>query len=524
VKVLAAQINPIVGDVEGNGGKVVAALRRAKEKGAEMVLFPELTLSGYFPEDLLLDNDFLEAIEKKLEAIVPETKGLFVALGLPRKSGKEKPLYNSAAILIDGRLVGYKNKTLLPTYDVFDERRYFQPDAEAKVWEYKGLKIGVAICEDVWPNYDIDPVHLLKEKKPDLLLNLSGSPYSFKRHETRLSIFEKAAKTLQCPVLFCNQVGANDQIIYDGHSFCLDGKGNVGEVAKGFEEDDLLIDLSHLKKSARKEASPISDLYSALVLGLSDYMHKQGFKKALIGLSGGIDSALVACIAKDALGAKNVTAVALPSRYSSKESLEDAEHLANILGIELKQISIEPIFEDYLRLLDPKDVAQENLQTRIRATILMTLSNQTGSLLLNTSNKSEIAMGYCTLYGDMAGAISVLQDVFKLQVYELAEYVKIIPRRIVEKVPSAELKEGQTDSDTLPKYEILDPILEDYLERNLTPVEIAKKRKHPLHFVQDIIHKVHLAEYKRRQAPMGLRVSLKAFDKGRIVPIVQKFR
>ena len=539
MRVLAAQINPTIGDLEGNTRKIIDALRRAREKRIEIVLFPELTICGYFPDDLLLDRSFIDAISKKLDAIRPETKGLFAVVGLPRwnPSGNEKPLFNSAAIFADGKLLGFKDKTLLPTYDVFDERRYFEPGGDELIWEYQGKKIAVTICEDVWQHskaldgytdYQRDPVEELKSKRPDLVLNLSGSPYYFQRKDVRLKVFQEVAKTLHCPVVFCNQVGANDQLVFDGHSLHIDEKGRLIQMAKGFAEDDLIADLKGGPKAIQAE-SPIHDLYSALVLGVHDYFHKQGFKKGLVGLSGGIDSALVLCIAKDALGAKNVLAVTMPSRYSSKGSVDDSVELAKILGVELIKLPIEAIFKEYLGLLEPmfKGLApnetEENLQTRIRGMILMAFSNKFGHILLNTGNKSEMAMGYCTLYGDMAGGLGVLHDVTKLQVYKLAEYIGVIPEAILKKVPSAELKENQVDMDVLPPFEILDPILEDYIENRLTTEEIALKRKQPVEFVRGIIHKIHLAEYKRRQAPIGIRVTEKAFSKGRIVPIVQKW-
>jgi len=535
MRILAAQINPTIGDLEGNTRLVLDALRRAKQKKVDVVLFPELTLSGYFPDDLLLDPTFIDAIAEKLEVILPETKGLFVAVGLPRwnPSRKEKPLYNSVAVFADGKLLGFKNKTLLPTYDVFDERRYFEPDEEQQIWEYNGKRIAITICEDVWQHsgtvgdtsYRFDPVLQLKAKKPDLVLNLSGSPYYFERTDVRLSVFQAVAKTLHCPVVLCNQVGANDQLVFDGHSLYIDARGDLIQVAKGFAEDDFLVDLEAPKTSCPVPENGIKDLYSALVLGVRDYFHKQGFNKAILGLSGGIDSALVACIAKDALGVSNLLAITMPSRFSSKGSIDDSAHLAKILGIELRTVSIESLFKEYLHLLGPLcDLAKENLQPRIRGMILMAYSNETGALLLNTGNKSEMAMGYCTLYGDMAGALGVLHDVTKLQVYKLAEYVGVIPEAIIKKVPSAELKENQTDFDTLPSYEVLDPIIEDYIEERLSVEEIAKRRGQSIEFVRDLVHKIHLAEYKRRQAPIGIRVTQKAFSKGRIVPIVQKWK
>ncbi len=544
MKVLAAQINPTIGDLGGNTRKILDALDRARKKKADIVLFPELTLSGYFPDDLLLDPSFIEAVNKQLELIEPATAGLFAVVGLPRwnPNRKEKPLYNSAAVFADGKLLGYKNKALLPTYDVFDERRYFEPGVEEPIWEYLGHRIAVTICEDVWQHsravgytsYRADPILELKKQRPDLLLNLSGSPYYFNRKDQRLSIFQAVARTLHCPLVFCNQVGANDQLIFDGHSFYLDEKGELIQIAKGFAEDDLLIDLNPKACPCKWPENGIKDLYAALVLGVRDYLHKQGFKKGILGLSGGIDSALLACIAKAALGAENVLALSLPSRYSSAGSVSDAEQLAKNLGVALRKISIDSIFQSYLDLLEPMfenrlfDVTEENLQSRIRGMILMAFSNKFGSILLNAGNKSEMAMGYTTLYGDMAGGLGVLHDVTKLHIYRLAAYVnreqEIIPQQIIDKAPSAELKENQTDFETLPRYEVLDPVIEDYIEERLSPEEIASKRNLPLEFVLDLTGKMHLAEYKRRQAPIGIRVTQKAFSKGRIVPIVQKWR
>jgi NAD+ synthase (glutamine-hydrolysing) len=544
MKVFAAQINPTIGDLKKNTAKVLAALERAKKAKAEIVIFPELTLSGYFPDDLLLDPTFIDACAAKLEEIRPKTTGLFVCVGLPRKneSGKEKPLHNSVAVFSDGKLLGFKDKTLLPTYDVFDERRYFEPGRDEPIWEFRGKKIAVTICEDVWQHsgtvgythYRSDPVLELKKKRPDLLLNLSGSPYYFNRKDVRLSVFRSVATTLGCPVVLVNQVGVNDQLVFDGHSLHLNAKGELIQIAKGFAEDDLIVDLGKHSAPCPLPENGIKDLHSALVLGVRDYFHKQGFKKAIIGLSGGIDSALVACIAADALGAENLLCLGLPSRYSSPTSLKDADALAKKLGVAFRVVSIDPLFQTYLDLLEPMfkgrpmDMTEENLQSRIRGMILMAFSNKEGSILLNTGNKSEMAMGYTTLYGDMAGGLGVLHDVNKLTIYKLAAYVnrerEVIPRAIIDKVPSAELKENQTDFETLPPYEILDPVIEDYIEEGLSAQKIAKKRDLPLKKVEEIVHKIHLAEYKRRQAPIGIRVTQKAFSKGRYVPIVQKWK
>ncbi len=531
MKIMVAQTNPTVGDIEGNTEKVLAALARARKEGAGAVLFSELTLSGYFPDDLLLEHRFIESIAAKIPLIAEATKGLFVVVGLPRKNetGTEKPLYNSAAVFADGKLLGFQNKTLLPTYDVFDERRFFEPGTEWPIWEYGGERIAITICEDVWhDHYRTDPVEQLRPHKPTVMLNLSGSPYSYRRLQARYPVFARAARQLECPVILCNQVGANDQIIFDGYSFCLNAKGECVAHAKGFVEDTLLVDLRHLPTPSPLPDEPTQDLYRALVLGVRDYFHKQGFSKALLGLSGGIDSSLVACIAAKALGAENVVAVGLPSRYSSEGSVTDAKELARILGIEWRQVEIESTFQRVLSIVEPffagkePDETEENLQTRIRGMILMAFANKEGRILLNTGNKSEMAMGYTTLYGDMAGGLGVLHDVTKLRVYELARFTKIIPQAILSKIPSAELRENQTDFDTLPPFEVLDPVIEDAIERLLSPEEIARKRGLDVEFVRALVARMYRAEFKRRQAPIGLRVTQKAFGKGRVVPIVQK--
>ncbi|MDP1609139.1 MAG: NAD+ synthase [Chlamydiales bacterium] len=543
MKLMAAQINPTIGDLAGNVKKIIDALQRAKKLVVDIVLFPELSVTGYPPEDLLLDPAFIAEAEAQLEVICPFTKGLLALIGLPRSNPRkgEKFLCNSAAVFRNGELIGFKDKTLLPTYDVFDERRYFEPGDEALLVEYLGWRVAVTICEDIWhsgalgyTNYEKNPVVSLKKERPDLLLNLSSSPYSFQRKEIRIDICKAAAKTLECPVVLCNQVGANDQLVFDGYSLHVNEKGELLHMAKGFVEEDLLIELDVHACPCSRIQNEMADLYGALVLGVRDYFHKQGFSKALIGLSGGIDSALVACIAKDALGPGCVKALALPSRFSSPASSFDAACLAKRLGIALQEVSIDSLFQHYLEVLQSEmqgeliDLVKENLQARIRAMLLMAHSNQEGALLLNTSNKSEVAMGYTTLYGDLCGGFAVISDLLKSRVYELCHFVnqqeEIIPQSILDKVPSAELRPHQTDLDSLPPYEILDPILEDYLEKQMSLEVISQTRNVPLPFVQDLIQKVHAAEYKRRQAPLGIRVTQKAFTKGRVVPVVQRWR
>jgi NAD+ synthase (glutamine-hydrolysing) len=543
MRVLAAQINPTIGDIVGNGQKILVSLDHARDLNADIVVFPELALSGYPPEDLLLDGGFIDALQKKLKEIAPATKGLMAAIGLPRwnESGIEKPLYNSAAVFQDGKLLGFHDKQLLPTYDVFDEMRFFQPGDQPSIFEHMGRRIAVTICEDLWQHshtvgytkYRNDPIKKLQEQEIDLVVNLSASPYHYRRDRMRIQAFSQSARSLQAPLILCNQVGANDQLVFDGHSFYLNADGGLLKIARGFAEDEMLVDLALKSSPAALPESGVKDLYDALVLGIRDYFSKQGFVKAVLGLSGGIDSALVACLATEALGAKQVLCLSLPSRFSSPESLIDAEILANRLGLLLRKISIEPIFTATIQTLHPYfakrawDVTEENIQARIRGQILMAFTNKFGGLLLTTGNKSEMAMGYMTIYGDMCGGLAPLSDVTKTHVYQLAQYInreqEIIPLSTLQKLPSPELKANESYLDTLPPYETLDPIIEDYIEERLSAEEIAKKRKLPLTFVQEIVLRIHRAEYKRRQAPIGLRVTSKAFSKGRNVPIVQRW-
>jgi len=543
MKVLVAQLNPTVGDMKGNTRKILDSIASGRKKGADIVLFSELALCGYPPEDLLLHPAFIDAQERYLEEIIQASHAIFVVVGTIRRNPKreEKALFNSAALICNKKLLGFADKQLLPTYDVFDERRYFEPGAPAKVWEYKNKRFGVLICEDIWQHagekyigytrYNKDPLQDLKEDRIDFLLNLSSSPFQFQKPLLRIDVCSKSCKTLKCPLILCCQVGGNDQLVFDGYSVHLDAKGDVQQIAKGFQEDEMLVDLAKPSSACPFVPDDMHDLYAALVLGVRDYLHKQGFKKGCLGLSGGIDSALVACIAVDALGRENVLALSMPSRYSSSGSKTDAQQLAKNLGLELKTISIEEMFRSALTTLGPhfkaqeEDVTEENVQARLRGLTLMALSNKFGYILLSTGNKSEMAMGYCTLYGDMAGGLSVISDVTKQQVYALCHWInrekKIIPQTIFDKPPSAELKENQKDSDTLPDYKVIDAVLQGYVEEFLSPEQIAQKYNLSLEQVQDLIHRIHLAEYKRRQAAPCIRVSKKAFRVGRRYPIVQ---
>jgi NAD+ synthase (glutamine-hydrolysing) len=538
MKVLIAQLDPTIGDFKGNAKKILKVL----EEKADIVLFPEMAICGYPPEDLVLHQDFVLASEKALEQIVAKSQGKMVVVGLVRRNlaKGEKPLFNSAAILQDGKVVGFYDKALLPTYDVFDERRYFEPGTKFPIWEWRGKKVGVLICEDIWQHagavgytdYATDPV--MKMQGVDVLLNLSASPYHYEKPDIRVKVCQKAAKTLKCPVLMSTQVGGNDQLVFDGYSSFVDKEGVLQKLGKGFEEDLIWVDLEAPSTRYAFSYDATADLYKALVLGTKDYFYKQRFSKAVIGLSGGIDSALTACIAVDALGKENVLGVALPSRFNQPSSLVDAKELAMNLGIRFEEIAIEELYATYLKKLmpyfqeKPFDTTEENLQARIRGMILMALSNKHGYLVLSTGNKSELALGFCTLYGDMAGGLAVIGDVTKGQVKQLCHFVnrekKIIPQSTIDKPPSAELKENQLDSDTLPDYGIIDAVLQSYEEDFLLPEEIAKRHKISREVVDDLIHRIHLAEYKRRQAAPGIRVSKKSFKVGRRYPIVQGWK
>lgn len=535
MRIFTAQLNPIIADIKGNASKIIEKIRQARKEKYAIILFPELILTGYPPEDFLLLPHFIEAVEAALNEIARETKDITAIVGTARRNfnKNEKPLFNSAAILQNGEILGYQDKTLLPTYDVFDERRYFEPTHDCKVWAIEGKRLAITICEDIWHGavYTKDPVVELKKQPIDVMLNLSASPFHVGKFFDRLHVCSRAAKELQCPVILCNQVGGNDSLIFDGHSLYVSKNGELLAMAKGFQEDDFVIDLEEAKEPISYKPQAIEELHDALILGLRDYFHKSGFKKACLGLSGGIDSALVAYLAKEALGSDNVLGIAMPSRYSSEGSITDAVELAHNLGIRYRHIPIEDPFKAYLELLTPyfedkqPDVTEENLQARIRGMILMAISNKLGYIVLSTGNKSELAMGYSTLYGDMCGGLGVISDVTKGQVYALSKWInrdrEIIPKNSIEKPPSAELRPNQKDSDSLPDYDIVDTVLKEYLENNQEAEEIYAKYNYPKDLVDSLIARIHNNEYKRRQSPPGLRVSEKAFSVGRRFPIVQ---
>lgn len=543
MRILVAQLNPTVGDFSGNLAKVLHAIEEGKKIQVDLVLTSELVLTGYPPDDFLLLSHFVKAAEDTLQKLLPATQGIGAIIGTIRQNEArlEKPLFNTAAILYDGKLIGFQDKTLLPTYDVFYERRYFEPAHGITPWRIGPYTLGVTICEDLWQHsgevkfttYACDPVKELNQYPLDALVNLSSSPFHVGKVSRRIRVVEKPAKTLQCPVILCNQVGGNDSLIFDGYSLAANADGKLTHIAKGFEEDFLIIDTKDHAPPLSFKENTTTDLYHALVMGLHDYFYKSGFKKACLGLSGGIDSALVACIASAALGPQNVLGVALPSRYSPSSSLEDAQKLAKTLGIQFRVIPIEEPFKSYLELLNPyfenkpPDATEENIQARIRGMILMALSNKLGYIVLSTGNKSELAMGYATLYGDMCGGLGVINDLTKEQVYQLAHWInreqEIIPQSTLIKPPSAELRPDQKDTDTLPEYPIVDKVLKDYIEAGKSPEEISKGHALPLTLVEDLIKRIHNNEYKRRQSPPGLRISEKAFSVGRRFPIVQKW-
>jgi len=542
MRLLVAQINPTIGDLAGNTQRIIEGIDRGKSQQVDLVIFPEMALSGYPPEDFLLLPHFMEAIAERLEEIVRATANLAVIVGLPRHHPhqREKALYNSAALIHNQHVVDFADKILLPTYDVFDERRYFASGDEVKIWRLHGRKIAVTICEDLWQHggclrfasYCRDPIVELRAKKPCCLINLSASPYSLHKFGARLNICLNAARSLECPVILCNQVGGNDSLIFDGYSLHVSPTGLL-QCCHGFQEEEMVIHLPEARPPIPMERNVIRDLSRALVLGLRDYFRKLGFKKACLGLSGGIDSAVVASLAAEALGPSQVLGVSMPSRYSSPESTRDAAALAQNLGIDYREISIEPVFESYLHTLDspfagrPSDVTEENLQARIRGMLLMAFSNKFGYLVLSTGNKSELALGYSTLYGDMCGGLAVIGDVTKREVYALAQWInrreEVIPKYTIQRPPSAELRPNQKDCDALPDYEVIDHVLQAYVEDHRSPHWIADHFQYPLPLVQDLVKRIHLNEYKRRQAPPVLRVSEKAFSIGRRFPIVQRW-
>ncbi|HEY6169825.1 MAG TPA: NAD+ synthase [Verrucomicrobiae bacterium] len=543
MKAALAQINTTVGDMPGNAEKILAAYRRAAEAGADLVVLPELAVTGYPPRDLLLRRDFVDQSVATLERLAAATGKTGLLVGFvgrnERRPGREAT--NSVALLQHGRVVATRTKMLLPTYDVFDEDRYFEPATENTPVEFDGRKIGLTICEDIWNAQDFwrdrryrhDPVAELVRAGAELIFNVSASPWNLGKNALRHDMIANAARRNRVPVFYCNLAGGNDELIFDGNSLAFDREG--GLIAEGAfcAEDFVIVDTD-----ARGQANPAAladeeQVYRALVIGLRDYFYKCGFKSAVLGLSGGIDSALTAVLAVEALGKDNVHGVSLPSQFSSQGSLDDARALAERLGIRYDVVPIQPAFEALKKSLRdvfagrPEDTTEENLQARIRGTVLMALSNKFGSLLLTTGNKSELAVGYCTLYGDMNGGLAVINDVPKMMVYRISKWVnrerEIIPAASITKPPSAELRPDQTDQDSLPPYEVLDAILEAYVVDGKSAKEIVANGFDEA-TVRRVIRLIDVTEYKRRQAAPGLKVTSKAFGVGRRVPIAQRFR
>jgi NAD+ synthase/NAD+ synthase (glutamine-hydrolysing) len=543
MKIALGQLNPTVGDFSGNAARILELSSEAKLRGADIVVFSELCLCGYLPLDLLERPAFLERNRSELDNLARQLP-IPAVIGFVGRAHDPtgKPVANSAALVAGGRVVFQQNKMLLPTYDVFDESRYFQPAKRQDVVAFNGENLGITICEDVWNDknfwdkclYERDPVAELVAEGSTVILNISASPYTIDKRGLRLDMIKALARQHKRPVVYVNQVGGDDSLIFDGSSMAVTAAGQIAAQALAYEEDLVLFDTT--ANTGEIHTQPLDELeyaFRALVCGTRDYVRKCGFKKVLVGLSGGIDSAVVAAIAVASVGKENVTGVSMPGPYSSEGSMRDACVLARNLGIEFIKIPIEEVFHCYRQSLAPQfhglreDATEENLQARIRGNYLMALSNKFGSMVLSTGNKSEFAIGYCTLYGDMCGGLAVISDVPKTMVYELANFInrerEVIPRATIEKPPSAELRPNQIDQDTLPPYDVLDRILKAYIEDLRSPREIADHYGFPLALVRDIALRVDHSEYKRKQAPPGLKITSRAFGFGRPFPIAQRF-
>jgi NAD+ synthetase len=543
MKIALAQINPIIGDFDYNTDKMMGFINRAKGLSCDLIIFSELVISGYPPRDLLERHDFVSENIRHLHRLVESVAGIGVICGFVGENPDDQglPLYNSAILFDSGKILHQAHKRLLPDYDVFDEKRYFEPGTQCSPFSYKGHNIGLTICEDIWNDkdffskrlYPVDPVARMTAGGADLIINISASPFYVRKRELKWNMLSSVAKKYGVPLLYVNQVGGNDSLVFDGLSVAFDPTGRMIASAIDFEEDLVVLDT----KTQEGEFHPITEtdeesILKALTTGTRDYVRKCGFSKGVVGLSGGIDSALTAAVAVRALGKEGVTGVFMPSQFTSAENFEDTKALADNLGIEFLQMPITGIFDAFLHELSPvlKDVAAQvtgqNIQARIRATLLMALSNQLGCLLLSTGNKSELAVGYCTLYGDMCGGLAVISDVPKMMVYQLARLInkdqEVIPKRILDKPPSAELKPDQKDQDDLPPYDILDGILRAYIEENKQEDEIVATG-FDSEVTRQTICRVVRNEYKRHQAPPGLKVTTKSFGYGRRYPIAQKY-
>ncbi len=544
MNIALAQINYHIGNFQDNTGKIIDHIQKAKDAGADLVVFAELAISGYPPRDFLEFKDFVSMCEQSVEEIATHCKGIAAILGTPvfNPHKKGKPLYNAAAFLYDGKVKEYRYKTLLPNYDIFDEYRYFEPNKVFEVIEFKDTRFALTICEDLWnvqdnPLYTINPMDELMDQKPEFIINIAASPFNYHQIDIRTEILQRNARKYALPLLYVNHVGAQTELLFDGGSMIMDKNGDILDEMEYFDEDFQIYELEDIldgrirrgKTNTRTETGMIQD---ALVMGIRNYFRKLGFSKAILGSSGGIDSAVTAVLAAYALGPENVMNIMMPSRFSTDHSLKDAIDLAQNLGMPYEVINIEKGFKAFEETLKPIfkelpfDITEENLQARTRGVILMALSNKFGHILLNTSNKSEAAVGYGTLYGDMNGGLSVLGDVYKTQVFKLARYInrdkEVIPEHIITKPPSAELRHGQLDADSLPDYKDLDEILYQYIELRQGPAEIIA-----MGFDENLVKRtlklVNTNEYKRYQTPPILRVSSKAFGMGRRMPIVAKY-
>ncbi len=543
MKIALGQINPTIGDFSGNATKIIDFARKAQAAGAGLILFPELSVCGYPPRDLVERHSFVAHNRESVQRIAEATRGIAVICGMvtPAKSETGKAVMNSAALLMDGKIAFVQSKMLLPTYDVFDEQRNFAAATAQQTFPFCGNQMALTICEDAWNDkqfwpkrlYSVDPVEALIRAGGNFVLNISASPFWIGKRELRRDMLASIARQHKAPVVMVNQVGGNDSLVFDGSSLALNAEGQVIAQGKSFEEDLIFFDSKTLTGEMHEQMeSEEASVYSALVLGTRDYMHKCGFQKAIVGLSGGIDSALTATIATDAVGPENVIGVGMPGPYSSPGSIADARALAGNLGIRFEILPITPVYETYRQILNPvfnrcpEDATEENIQSRARGTMLMALSNKFGAIVLSTGNKSELGVGYCTLYGDMAGGLAVISDVSKTLVYRLSHYVNsrrpVIPQASLEKPPSAELRPDQKDSDSLPAYEVLDAILEDYVEQSRPAERIANEQGIPIETVTKVIRMIERSEYKRQQAAPGLKVSAKAFGYGRRFPIAAK--
>ena len=543
MKIALGQINPTVGDFAGNAAKIIQFSRRAQADGAGLILFPELSVCGYPPRDLVERPSFVAHNRETLDRIAMETHGIAVICGVvtPADSETGKAVRNSAALLMDGKVAFVQSKMLLPTYDVFDEMRNFAPAKAQELFSFCGNRMALTICEDAWNDkqfwlkrlYPLDPIDALIRAGGNFVLNISASPFWIGKRQLRRDMLASIARQHKVPVVMVNQVGGNDSLVFDGSSLVLNSEGAVIAQGRSFEEDLITFDSKTLTGEMHEQvAGDEASVYGALVLGTRDYIQKCGFQKAIIGLSGGIDSALTATIAADAVGPENVIGVGMPGPYSSQGSIDDARTLAKNLGIRFELLSINQAYEAYRETLRnvfrgyKEDVTEENLQSRARGMILMALSNKFGAIVLSTGNKSELGVGYCTLYGDMVGGLAVISDVPKTLVYRVSEYVnsrrEVIPRATLEKPPSAELRANQKDSDSLPPYDILDAVLEDYVEDSHPAERIAAERDIDIEVVRRVIRLVDRAEYKRQQAAPGLKISPKAFGYGRRFPIAAK--